>query len=87
MKRCVYGPYIHLLLHDGLFVPRLADPRKLEDLARAMERHPDRSNAARMDRALSVQVERERAGTGAWYEFFPRSTAGGSGEQFDRPAR
>lgn len=51
-----------------------------EDLARAMERHPDRSNAARMDRALSVQVERERAGTGAWYEFFPRSTAARSGE-------
>lgn len=51
-----------------------------EDLARMMERHPDRSHAARTDRVLSVQVEQERARTGAWYEFFPRSTAAQGGE-------
>jgi starch synthase (maltosyl-transferring) len=32
-----------------------------------------RSRATRFDRVLTVIVERERAGFGAWYEMFPRS--------------
>jgi starch synthase (maltosyl-transferring) len=36
-------------------------------------RHPDRSRATRLDRVLPIDVERERARFGAWYEMFPRS--------------
>jgi starch synthase (maltosyl-transferring) len=45
------------------------------ELAALMDRHPDRSGAARYPRELSVEVERERARFGAWYELFPRSTS------------
>jgi len=45
------------------------------DLAREVARHPDRRRAARYPRELEVDVERERARSGAWYEFFPRSCA------------
>ncbi|MEZ4332628.1 MAG: alpha-1,4-glucan--maltose-1-phosphate maltosyltransferase [Myxococcota bacterium] len=44
-----------------------------EPLADAMARHPDRRSAARHAPGLFVQVERARARSGAWYEFFPRS--------------
>jgi starch synthase (maltosyl-transferring) len=44
-----------------------------EDLAALMALHPDRGAAARYGRELEVQVECERARSGAWYEFFPRS--------------
>lgn len=44
-------------------------------LAECMARHADRSNATRHPRRLGVQAERERARSGAWYEFFPRSCA------------
>ncbi len=37
-------------------------------------RYPDRSLAVRYERELEVFAERSRARTGAWYEFFPRST-------------
>lgn len=39
----------------------------------AMQRHPDRSRAARYEKELSVIVDRERARFAAWYEIFPRS--------------
>ena len=45
------------------------------ELGEQMARHPDRSAAARYEKTLAVQVERERARSGAWYEFFPRSCA------------
>ena len=44
-------------------------------LSDTMSRHPDRSEEASSARVLAVEVERERAGFGAWYEFFPRSCA------------
>ena len=46
-----------------------------EALAAVMARHPDRSGAAVLDHVVRVEVERERAGFGAWYECFPRSAA------------
>lgn len=46
-----------------------------EALSESMRRHVDRSRATRYDPGLRVQVERERARWGAWYEFFPRSCA------------
>jgi len=44
-----------------------------DDLRARMARHADRSGATRFDRVLPVDVERERARFGAWYEMFPRS--------------
>jgi starch synthase (maltosyl-transferring) len=51
-----------------------------EDLGAQMARYPDRGNASRYRHTLHVQVERERARSGAWYEFFPRSCASEAGE-------
>jgi starch synthase (maltosyl-transferring) len=45
------------------------DPELLE----VMGRCPDRERASRYERVLELQAERERARSGAWYEFFPRS--------------
>jgi starch synthase (maltosyl-transferring) len=44
-----------------------------EDLRERMARYADRSRATRLDRVLPIEVERERARFGAWYELFPRS--------------
>ncbi len=46
------------------------------DLLEAVLRHPDRSRATTMERELHVDVDRERARFGAWYELFPRSWGG-----------
>jgi starch synthase (maltosyl-transferring) len=46
-----------------------------ETLAARMARHPDRARAASFARVVPVEVERERAAMGAWYECFPRSTS------------
>jgi starch synthase (maltosyl-transferring) len=43
------------------------------DLAELVRRYPDRSHAARFSPELRVDVDRERARFGAWYEMFPRS--------------
>jgi starch synthase (maltosyl-transferring) len=45
------------------------------ELLECMGRYPDRTSATRYARALRVQVEPELARSGAWYEFFPRSSA------------
>jgi starch synthase (maltosyl-transferring) len=44
-------------------------------LAERMARHADRSFGVEYGKVLAVTVEPERARYGAWYEFFPRSTA------------
>jgi starch synthase (maltosyl-transferring) len=45
------------------------------ELLEKMDAHPDRARAARSQPTLRMQVERERAAVGAWYELFPRSCA------------
>jgi starch synthase (maltosyl-transferring) len=45
-----------------------------EGLRAVASRYPDRTVASRYDGELQVFAERARARTGAWYEFFPRST-------------
>lgn len=50
-------------------------------LAETMQRHPDRANSARLPDALRVDVERERAAWGAWYEMFPRSASAEPGRR------
>lgn len=44
-----------------------------------MYRHAERLFATTYERELEVVVDRERARYGAWYEFFPRSTADEAG--------
>ena len=58
-------------------------------LAAAMTEHADRAGASTWDRVASVQVERERARFGAWYEMFPRSagTDPARSATFDEAAR
>jgi starch synthase (maltosyl-transferring) len=46
-----------------------------EDLREVVGRFPDRSHAVRYRHDLKVRVDRMRAGYGAWYELFPRSTS------------
>jgi starch synthase (maltosyl-transferring) len=46
-----------------------------EKLARWMAQSPDRSLTTTYHKRLIVEVDRERAQFGAWYEMFPRSTA------------
>jgi starch synthase (maltosyl-transferring) len=48
---------------------------KDKHLFRLMELHPDRSLAATYKKALTVEVDREKARFSAWYEMFPRSCA------------
>jgi starch synthase (maltosyl-transferring) len=49
------------------------------ELMEAVQRHPDRSRSTTMERSLHVDVDRERARFGAWYELFPRSWGGFKG--------
>jgi starch synthase (maltosyl-transferring) len=52
-----------------------------DDLARLVDRHPDRAREARFAPELRVSVDREKARFSAWYEMFPRSSGprGGHG--------
>ena len=45
-----------------------------------MEKYADRQAAATYPRELTILVERERAGFGAWYEMFPRSVSPEAGQ-------
>lgn len=63
---------VRALKSSGDLAPRIAAALS-DDVAAFMAARPDRSQATRYDRILSVTVERERARFGAWYEMFPRS--------------
>jgi len=65
-------PLLTALKSGGDLAPRIAAALS-DDLAAFMAARPDRSQATRFDRVLSVAVDRERARCGAWYEMFPRS--------------
>jgi starch synthase (maltosyl-transferring) len=52
------------------------------ELAQLVARHAERRFVARQERELAVAVNRARARTGAWYEFFPRSCKGGDHGRF-----
>jgi starch synthase (maltosyl-transferring) len=49
------------------------------ELLAAVERHPDRHDATCLERGFALDVERQRARFGAWYELFPRSFGGFEG--------
>jgi starch synthase (maltosyl-transferring) len=44
-----------------------------EEIAKVVQRYPDREFESHYVRELAVVVDRERAGFSAWYELFPRS--------------
>ncbi|MGZ4172980.1 MAG: alpha-1,4-glucan--maltose-1-phosphate maltosyltransferase, partial [Solirubrobacteraceae bacterium] len=46
------------------------------ELLGAIEREPERHGAGTLETALELEVDRERARFGAWYELFPRSWGG-----------
>jgi starch synthase (maltosyl-transferring) len=58
------------------------------ELFAAIERHPDRHDATSLPEPLELDVDRERARFGSWYELFPRSFGGLAGvrEQVPRLA-
>jgi len=55
------------------------------ELFAAVERHPDRSSSSSLPEPLPLEVDRERARFGAWYEMFPRSWGGLRGVQEQLP--
>jgi starch synthase (maltosyl-transferring) len=64
--------------------PQTAEPQRREQaLAPALrsvcERYPDRSRSTLMAPAAEIDVDRQRARFGSWYELFPRSFGGLSG--------
>ena len=63
---------VRALKSSGDLAPRIGAALS-EDVAAFMAARPDRSQATRYDRILTVTVERERARFSAWYEVFPRS--------------
>jgi starch synthase (maltosyl-transferring) len=46
------------------------------NLARLVNRYPDRSHATRYAKTLAVDVQRPKARFSSWYEMFPRSCSG-----------
>ncbi|MGE5636903.1 MAG: alpha-1,4-glucan--maltose-1-phosphate maltosyltransferase [Nocardioidaceae bacterium] len=54
-------------------------------LLEAMERNAGRHDATSMARPLELDVDRERARFGAWYELFPRSWGGFEGVRRELP--
>ena len=49
------------------------------ELAAAIDRYPDRTESAELDAPFAVDVDRELARFGSWYELFPRSWGGFKG--------
>src|SRR3954469_17451306 len=62
-------PLVTALKSSGDLAPRIAAALS-DDLAAFMAARPDRTQATRFDRVLTVAVDRERARCGAWYEMF-----------------
>jgi starch synthase (maltosyl-transferring) len=56
-----------------------------EELNEAVERNQERFGAATLDPPLALEVDRERARVGAWYELFPRSWGGLKGVEAQLP--
>jgi starch synthase (maltosyl-transferring) len=55
------------------------------ELFAAVERVGERHGATRLDEPLAIEVDRERARFGAWYEMFPRSWGGLAGVREELP--
>ena len=71
-------------LAAGNGVAERADAALALDVADALSRNPERRDRARSE-TLEIDVDRERARVGAWYELFPRSFGGFAGVQLQLP--
>jgi starch synthase (maltosyl-transferring) len=65
--------WVTLLRSDQEAAAERAQKALNGDLLALMRRYPDRSQAERHEKELSVTVARERARFSSWYEMFPRS--------------
>ena len=61
-----------------------ADAALAPDVSEALSRDPERRDRARSE-SFEVDVDRERARVGAWYELFPRSFGGFAGVRLQLP--
>jgi len=88
-RKLAAGVDVRVELADGARLVERVDPEAAKalragsietamspGLAAAMRAAPDRSRTSRYRRDLEVVVERELAGSSAWYELFPRSARG-----------
>jgi starch synthase (maltosyl-transferring) len=82
-ERAAKGPDHTLIAQSAKVLGDSAKPDEVKRetalalrLLAAVERHPDRSDATSLDQGLHVDVDRERARFGSWYELFPRSWGG-----------
>jgi len=57
-----------------------------DEVVAASDRHPNRKRPATLPRPYEVDVDRERARFGSWYEMFPRSWGGFDGVREQLPA-
>jgi starch synthase (maltosyl-transferring) len=69
------------LRSEALPGPARHEAGLMPELLAALERSPARHGAIAMESVLEVDVERERARFGSWYELFPRSWGGFEGVQ------
>ena len=65
-------------LADGAGRPESVERALSAELRAQMDRHAERPRATEVEPALQVDVNRERARCGAWYEMFPRSAGDGT---------
>lgn len=66
-------------MKNGVTLSEAIAVAKDKDLARLMALYSDHSLAARYEKILAVEVDREKAGFSSWYEMFPRSCAAEAG--------
>jgi starch synthase (maltosyl-transferring) len=76
-----------LALIEGADVPEAArhDAALGGELLAAVQRVLDRTGVATLEHPLTIDVDRERARFGAWYELFPRSWGGFEGVRTQLP--
>ena len=81
-RRTARGALAALARGNGLAAR--ADAALAPDVAEALSRDPQRRDRVRSE-AFEVDVDRDRARVGAWYELFPRSFGGFAGVQLQLP--
>src|SRR5204863_4581511 len=73
------GEALKVATSEGETIEAKLDAVLEPELLAAVERHPDRTDQTASETRFAVDVERERARFGSWYELFPRSWGGFDG--------
>jgi starch synthase (maltosyl-transferring) len=76
---------IQTLLDDSVPESAKHDVALGPELFAAVESDQEREGRVRLDKPIAIEVDRERAKFGAWYELFPRSWGGLRGVQAQLP--